>query len=594
MADKRTVEVRIVGDATGYKKALAESEQASGKTGSVIHGVFTGIGLGATQLAAEGVGRVIDILGESSKAAREDEVVTARLTTALRDNVKGFTGTAEAMGAASAAARKLGFTDDEAKASLARLVTVTKDTRQSQQDLALAEDVARAKGIDLAGATDIVVKAQNGNVGALKKLGIIVPAVTTAVDALKAAHGKATPEQLKAAEAADRQATATGALAALQKSASGQAEAYAGTMQGSMAVAGAQVDEMMQKLGGTLNQVAAAVLPSVVAGIGVVGDAMGQLVASAQPLIDQAVQLGGQVLGALGGAFSAVAEAVKPLMPVIGQLISEDLSVLGDIVKGVAGFITGTLVPAFTAFAKQAIPVVQAGLAWLVKDVLPSVQQAIGFIVQHALPPLRSALEWIGENVLPKLSAAFDWIVKNVLPPLVEAFGWVAKNVLPALGQGFAFFTDTILPALSGALQGIAGVVGSVLGGIAGTVKTVVNAVIGGIDAMIGAINSVRFNIQIPNPLGGSFGFKFDGVNLPLIPKLHSGGIVPGSPGQDVLALLQAGERVLPASPAAAPTLQVTINAGAFTGTPAEARSFARMLYDLLQDEGLRRGAANG
>jgi hypothetical protein len=87
MADKRTVEVRIVGDATGYKKALAESEQASGKSGSIIGGVFAGVGLAATNLAVEGVGKVIDFLGDSSREAREAEVVNTRLTTALRDNV---------------------------------------------------------------------------------------------------------------------------------------------------------------------------------------------------------------------------------------------------------------------------------------------------------------------------------------------------------------------------------------------------------------------------------------------------------------------------------------------------------------------------
>jgi hypothetical protein len=38
------------------------------------------------------------------------------------------------------------------------------------------------------------------------------------------------------------------------------------------------------------------------------------------------------------------------------------------------------------------------------------------------------------------------------------------------------------------------------------------------------------------------------GMNLPNIPYLHQGGIVPGSPGQNVLTMLQAGERVLPAA----------------------------------------------
>lgn len=37
------------------------------------------------------------------------------------------------------------------------------------------------------------------------------------------------------------------------------------------------------------------------------------------------------------------------------------------------------------------------------------------------------------------------------------------------------------------------------------------------------------------------------GFSLPTIPKFHGGGIVPGAPGQESLAILQAGERVTPA-----------------------------------------------
>ena len=191
--DKREVKVDILGDPTSYKKAMTDAEQHTGKTGSVMTGIFTGIGIGATQLATEGIGKVVDFLGESSKVARDAEVTTTRLTTALHDNVKGFQGTAEAMEPAIDAGRRLGFTGDELRASLSALVTVTKDTKQAQDDQSAAEDLARARGIDLASATNIVIKAQEGNVGALKKLGIIVPAVTTAVDALKASHLSSRP-----------------------------------------------------------------------------------------------------------------------------------------------------------------------------------------------------------------------------------------------------------------------------------------------------------------------------------------------------------------------------------------------------------------
>ena len=572
MADKRTVEVRIVGDATGYKKALAESEQASGKSGSIIGGVFAGVGMAATNLAVEGVGKVIDFLGDSSREAREAEVVNTRLTTALRDNVKGFTGTAEAMEGAISAGRKLGFVDDEVTASLASLVTVTKSQKQAQTDAAIAEDLARARGIDLASATNIVIKAQEGNVGALRKLGIIVPAVTSNVDALKASHEKYTPAQLRAAQAADKEATATAALAAVHASAAGQAEAYAGTMEGSVAVATATVRDIQEKLGTTLNQMVAAVLPPLVKGLGAVADWFGQVAQAAAPFVAQVVDLAGQWMAALADAFSQIGAAVQPLLPVLADLVHKDLEVLSSVVQTVVKWVTEHLVPAFVQVAKAVIPPLRAGLEWLANDVLPSVAQAVQFIASHAIPPLRSALDWVTKNVLPPLGAAFDWIVKNVLPPVVAALRWVADNVLPALGQGFAFFTDKVLPAVSSALQGVGSVVGKVFGAVTGTVKSAINTVIGLVNGMIRAIDAVQIHVHLhpPDPLP-SIDFDWNGVGIRQLPYLHSGGVVPGTPGSDVLAVLQAGERVLPRGASGAPVVVVNINGGLIDGPTIDA-----------------------
>ncbi len=559
MADRREVKVDILGDATSYKKAMAEAEHQTGKSGSIMTGIFQGVGQAATGLAVEGIGKVIGFLGESSQKAREDEVVTSRLTTALRENVKGFTGTADAMDASLKAGVKLGFMDDEVTASLAKLVPVTHNAAQAQKDSALAMDVARLRGVDLATATDIVAKAQLGNVGALQRMGIAVPTVTAAVDALRASSAKATPEQIAAAKAADKQATATAALASLQQAANGQAMAYAGTMQGSMAVASATVEGIQQKLGTTLNQIVAAVLPPLVAGLGQVADWFGQLATAAQPFVEQAVQLGGQVMAAVSAGLAEVTAAIQPMMPVIQQLAGEYLKMLGDEFRLVAGFISSTVVPVITNVVKAVLPPLTAALKWIAQDVLPALAGAFQHIAAKVIPLVTSGIGWITKNVLPPLGAAFGWIVKNVLPPVVAAFKWIVDNVFPALATGFDLLTDTVIPALSNAFQGIAKVIGGVMGGIAGTVKSVINGVIGGINALIRAIDSVKFNIHIPNPLGGNFDFGFAGVNLGTIPYLHSGGIVPGSPGSDVLTVLQAGERVTPRG-AAPGVVNININ----------------------------------
>jgi phage-related protein len=569
--DRRAVQVDILGDASNYKKAMADAEGQTGKTGGIMSGIFAGVGIAATNLAVEGIGKVIDFLGDSSKVAMDAEVTTTRLTTALQDNVVGFTGTADAMEGTIDAGRALGFTGDDLRASLSALVTVTKSTTQAQADQSIAEDLARARGIDLATATNIVIKAQEGNVGALKKLGIIVPAVTTNVDALRASHTKFTPEQLKAAQALDKAATATAALAAIQTSAKGQADAYAGTMAGSMAVAGTLVEGIQEKLGATLNQLAATILPPLIKGLEVLAGWFGGVIKSIQPLVPVVAALVSQYLAKLGDAFNQIVAAIGPLLPVLQKLAGEYIGFLVSELKVVAGFITGTVVPVIVNVAKAVIPVLTAALSWLATDVIPSVSAAFSYIASKVMPLVVSAIDWVSKNVLPALSVAFSWIVKNVLPPVVAALGWVANNVLPALGQAFGFITDRVIPGISGALQGLAATVSSVMGVVASVVKGTFNTVIGLVNGIIRAIDSISVHVSIPNPFGGTLAsVDWNGAGISQIPYLHSGGTVPGQPGSDVLAVLQAGERVLPrGGSGGAAEVHIHIDQGAYIDGPS-------------------------
>ena len=60
-------------------------------------------------------------------------------------------------------------------------------------------------------------------------------------------------------------------------------------------------------------------------------------------------------------------------------------------------------------------------------------------------------------------------------------------------------------------------------------------------------------------------------IGTPDIPYLHAGGIVPGVPGSDVPAILQAGERVLPLSEAGTGTtaIHIHIDQGAYIDGPS-------------------------
>lgn len=85
---------------------------------------------------------------------------------------------------------------------------------------------------------------------------------------------------------------------------------------------------------------------------------------------------------------------------------------------------------------------------------------------------------------------------------------------------------------------------GKAFGKIAGVITAPFRAAFNLIaDIWNNTIGALHFSI--PDWIPGIGGKSID---FPDIPKFHSGGVVPGMPGQEVLAVLQAGETVTPAS----------------------------------------------
>ncbi|MFI6763856.1 hypothetical protein ACIBF5_32510 [Micromonospora sp. NPDC050417] len=70
-------------------------------------------------------------------------------------------------------------------------------------------------------------------------------------------------------------------------------------------------------------------------------------------------------------------------------------------------------------------------------------------------------------------------------------------------------------------------------------------------------------------------------ISAPKLPKFHTGGVVPGAPGEEVLALLQAGERITPAGRNGEPTVLVIQSSGS---------KLDDLLVELLRGAVKRRG----
>lgn len=147
-------------------------------------------------------------------------------------NATGFKTVAEAlssklvpaMNEAGKSALKLGFDDEEAGRSFAKLYAVTKDQAQAQKELATAQDLARYKGISLEEATQKLMLVHAGATKELKTLGLAV------VDG----------------------ATAMENMDAITKQVTGSAEAFGKTSAGAMEIMKVNSDNLKEAIGQAL------------------------------------------------------------------------------------------------------------------------------------------------------------------------------------------------------------------------------------------------------------------------------------------------------------------------------------------------------
>lgn len=124
-----------------------------------------GLGVGLTAAAAAGV-KFVEAAAEDEKAAK-----------LLEGQLKRNAGATDAQVASTerwitAQGKALGVTDDELRPALSKLVTATHDVGKAQDLATIAMDASAATGKDLNTVSLALMKAQNGQVSSLSRLGI--------------------------------------------------------------------------------------------------------------------------------------------------------------------------------------------------------------------------------------------------------------------------------------------------------------------------------------------------------------------------------------------------------------------------------------
>lgn len=359
-------------------------------------------------------------------------------------------------------------------------------------------------------------------------------------------------------------------------------------------------------------------------------------------LVDSIKTFGQNAIPAFKSAFKGLAEVVTELAPIIAaelpQLIQDILPSLLDAITAALPSVINTLVTianavisALPAIILTLVPVITQGLIQVVGSllqVLPSILSALVQIIIEVAKILTqpgslkmifsAALQVLLEivhaipDLISSLVAALPEIITNIVNFLTDPgnIGMIIKGAIELF-----FGLVKAVPQILGALLGAFGtLVGNLWNGIksmfgnfardfgqfiSGVFTGAVNGVLSFIENLInGPIRTINGFIDIVNDVLSAVGANIGHLPEVSLPRLASGGIVPSTPGGQIIMAGEAGEDewVVPESKMASMIEQlesrrmgagggVTINvSGVFATSPTEQRKVAEQIYQRLQE----------
>lgn len=296
---------------------LRDEERAAGRFGrGALAGTrsFAGraLAFGSTAFIG-GVGAVYAV-GKALGAAKEEEVALALVRNALANTGNSWKvyGT-HIEEATSRLESTTAFTKVELLGAFGTLVRRTGDVKQSLNLVGTAADLARGRNIDLGAATNLLVRALNGQVGSLRRVGIDVQKVTAAQDELKASGQKASAQQIAQAKATDLLSTKAAILGAIRQKYGDQAAKFLTTEAGKQALLNARIHDSEAIIGRALAPAYDRLLTRTARYLDH-ANRTGVL----QRKVNAAVKEGSAIIHDIGDAFHFAVTATSPLVKALG------------------------------------------------------------------------------------------------------------------------------------------------------------------------------------------------------------------------------------------------------------------------------------
>jgi phage-related protein len=496
---------RIVIEFLGKDKSLGSTAADVDHKTSKLGGTLKSVGLLAGGALAAGAILAGKALFGMAKNAAEDEAGQRKLAKALQ-NTAGATdvqiAAVESYISKTSVAKNI--TDDELRPAFQRLVQATGDIGKAQVLMTTAMDASVGSGKSLKVVTEAISKAQNGNLGALSKLGVKI----------KDVHGETLGfDQV---------------MQGMSKTFKGQADEAANSFEGKMGRLKIVFDETKESIGAKLLPILTNLatwfldkgLPAIQAFGSWLGDTLGPIFSHIGAVVSSVL---GGMQGDVGGNLSTIRSIIKDFVTVIRVLWKQFGA---DIIKGLK-----------TAF--ETVRAVLKGVLLIIGGILKvfsglltgnwaKAWDGVKMILRGAVTAIVAVIKGLASNALTIIANLGGLLLKGIvaLPGLIVKG---AAHLFRAAGRA-------LMDAMIEGLKNAAGI-------ITGIASSVWDAIKGLLNPAIDKINSaLDFKIDLPGP--------DIHVNIPDIPHLARGGVVRARRG-GVLALLGEGghdEAVVPLS----------------------------------------------
>lgn len=485
-----TIRVRILGDASNFRKAVDESDGLIGRLGKSFAGIGTAVATAGAAVGGLGIALGaklgIDAVGAASNLEQSVGGVEAVFGSAA-EKVKEFSATsAKDFGISARAANELtapvgalltglGFTQDEAADTAVQLsklgadlaatfggtateaVSALGSTLRGEFDpaerfgVALSAATVEAKALSmglvtgevdankLSKATESVEKAERALAETTKKYGANSQQTSDAVRDVEQAQADLAAVMEGSVPELTSQQKAQATLALIMErtaAAQGQSGREAETFAGRSARLGAQLEDLKAKIGQQLLPVAV------------------RLAAFVSDVLLPAFEKWGPVLA------GKIAPALKELIGGFYALVAAFRSPAEGITSsGLPGFFERLGIAARAAFdwLRKYVPPVLREIVGGFRAMVAAFQSPAEGITSSGLPGFmerlgiaaRVAFDWVRANVPPILAAVADFMTTKLIPAVGAVVGWVRDSLIPAVQALVQWFAEKLAPTVA-------------------------------------------------------------------------------------------------------------------------------------------------